>query len=302
MRTAAGLFDVSHMGEIETRGPRAAEFLRHLLTNDIAKVAPGGAQYSLLCREDGGVLDDLFTYRLAPDGEEERFLTVVNASNADIGLRLVPPPGRRLGRGRGDRPLGRLRDARAPGPAALEVLSGGARGGRRPGALPPRRGRRSRACPRSCAAPATPARTASSCCSSRRAPTAVWDALLEARRAPGRARRARHPAARGLLPAVRQRPHHRAHADRGGAEVGLRARQGLRRRRAAARAGRAGHGREAGAVRVHRARASRARAARCCQRRRAGGVGDKRYPLALHGGRDRDGLRLAPTWPSRAPI
>ena len=50
-------------------GPRAAEFLRHLLTNDIAKVGPGGAQYALLCREDGGVLDDLFTYWLAPDGE-----------------------------------------------------------------------------------------------------------------------------------------------------------------------------------------------------------------------------------------
>jgi aminomethyltransferase len=79
VRTGAGLFDVSHMGEIETRGPRAAEFLRHLLSNDLAKVGPGGAQYALLCREDGGVLDDLFTYWL----EDERFLTVVNASNAD---------------------------------------------------------------------------------------------------------------------------------------------------------------------------------------------------------------------------
>ncbi len=65
VRTGAGLFDVSHMGEIETRGPRAAEFLQHLLTNDIGKVGPGGAQYALLCREDGGVLDDLFTYWLA---------------------------------------------------------------------------------------------------------------------------------------------------------------------------------------------------------------------------------------------
>jgi aminomethyltransferase len=79
VRTGAGLFDVSHMGEIETRGPRAAEFLRHLLSNDLAKVGPGGAQYALLCREDGGVLDDLFTYWLG----DERFLTVVNASNAD---------------------------------------------------------------------------------------------------------------------------------------------------------------------------------------------------------------------------
>jgi aminomethyltransferase len=80
VRTHAGVFDVSHMGEIETRGPRAGEFLRHLLTNDIDRVPRGGAQYSLLCREDGGVLDDLFTYRF-PD--EENFLTVVNASNAE---------------------------------------------------------------------------------------------------------------------------------------------------------------------------------------------------------------------------
>ena len=82
VRTAAGLFDVSHMGEIATRGPRALDFIQHLLTNDIAKVEPGGAQYALLCREDGGVLDDLFTYRLAPEGADQRFLTVVNASNA----------------------------------------------------------------------------------------------------------------------------------------------------------------------------------------------------------------------------
>jgi aminomethyltransferase len=82
VRTAAGLFDVSHMGEIETRGPRARAFLRRLLTNDIEKIGSGGAQYSLLCREDGGVLDDLFTYRFEAEGGSERFLTVVNASNA----------------------------------------------------------------------------------------------------------------------------------------------------------------------------------------------------------------------------
>jgi aminomethyltransferase len=83
VRTAAGVFDVSHMGEIATRGPRAAEFLQHLLSNDIRKIEPGGAQYALLCRDDGGVLDDLFTYRFEPADGEDRFLTVVNASNAD---------------------------------------------------------------------------------------------------------------------------------------------------------------------------------------------------------------------------
>jgi aminomethyltransferase len=81
VRTKAGLFDVSHMGEIETRGPDAAAFLQHLLTNDVERLTPAGAQYSLLCRADGGVLDDLFTYRF-PAGAGDRFLTVVNASNA----------------------------------------------------------------------------------------------------------------------------------------------------------------------------------------------------------------------------
>jgi len=77
VRTHAGVFDVSHMGEIETRGPQAFEFLQHLLSNEVRKLAEGGAQYSLLCREDGGVLDDLFTYRLA----DCVFLTVTNAAN-----------------------------------------------------------------------------------------------------------------------------------------------------------------------------------------------------------------------------
>jgi aminomethyltransferase len=82
VRTAAGVFDVSHMGEIETSGPQAEEFLQRLLSNDVTKIAERGAQYAVLCREDGGVLDDLFTYRLGPD----RFLTITNASNHDRDL------------------------------------------------------------------------------------------------------------------------------------------------------------------------------------------------------------------------
>jgi aminomethyltransferase len=77
VRESAGIFDVSHMGEIETSGPQAIELLQRLLSNDIAALAPGGAQYSVLCREDGGVLDDLFTYRL----EVDRYLTITNAAN-----------------------------------------------------------------------------------------------------------------------------------------------------------------------------------------------------------------------------
>jgi aminomethyltransferase len=77
VRSNAGIFDVSHMGEIETSGPGAGALLQRLLSNDVEKLAVGGAQYSVLCREDGGVLDDLFTYRLGDD----RYLTVTNAAN-----------------------------------------------------------------------------------------------------------------------------------------------------------------------------------------------------------------------------
>ncbi len=77
VRSGVGVFDVSHMGEIETRGAGALDFLQRVLSNDVSAVAVGGAQYSVLCREDGGVLDDLFTYRL----DEDRYLTVTNASN-----------------------------------------------------------------------------------------------------------------------------------------------------------------------------------------------------------------------------
>jgi aminomethyltransferase len=82
VRSASGVFDVSHMGEIETAGPGSTELLQRLLSNDLARLEVGGAQYSLLCRPDGGVLDDLFTYRLAP----ERYLTVTNASNHERDL------------------------------------------------------------------------------------------------------------------------------------------------------------------------------------------------------------------------
>jgi aminomethyltransferase len=77
VRATAGVFDVSHMGQIETEGPQATAFLQRLLSNDTAAIPIGGAQYALLCREDGGVLDDLFSYRLG----EDQWLTVTNAAN-----------------------------------------------------------------------------------------------------------------------------------------------------------------------------------------------------------------------------
>ena len=77
VRTHAGMFDVSHMGEVEVEGPGALDFLQRVLSNDVAKVGVGGAQYSCLCDEDGGVLDDLFGYRLGGD----RYLIVTNSAN-----------------------------------------------------------------------------------------------------------------------------------------------------------------------------------------------------------------------------
>jgi aminomethyltransferase len=77
VRRHAGMFDVSHMGEVEVEGPGALPFLQRVLSNDVVRIAVGGAQYSCLCQEDGGVLDDLFVYRLGGD----RYLIVTNAAN-----------------------------------------------------------------------------------------------------------------------------------------------------------------------------------------------------------------------------
>ncbi len=79
VRNAAGLFDVSHMGEVDICGPQAERFLNHLVTNDVAKLVPGRVLYTPMCYPDGGVVDDLLVYRR---GQGEFFLCV-NASNVD---------------------------------------------------------------------------------------------------------------------------------------------------------------------------------------------------------------------------
>ena len=79
VRTDAGVFDVSHMGELDVEGPRAHEFLQGLLSNDLDRLGPGQAQYTLLTNERGGIVDDVIAYRLG----EFRYLVVVNASNRD---------------------------------------------------------------------------------------------------------------------------------------------------------------------------------------------------------------------------
>ncbi|HXR11604.1 MAG TPA: hypothetical protein VN770_04860, partial [Gaiellaceae bacterium] len=85
VRTDAGAFDVSHMGEIEVEGPQAHAFLQSVLSNDLDRIAPGEAQYTLLTNERGGMVDDLIAYRLG----EFRYLLVVNASNKDADFRWL---------------------------------------------------------------------------------------------------------------------------------------------------------------------------------------------------------------------
>ena len=85
VRTVAGVFDVSHMGELEVEGPRAHEFLQGVLSNDLDRLAPGQAQYTLLTNDGGGIVDDLIAYRLAPG----RYLLIVNASNRDPDFRWL---------------------------------------------------------------------------------------------------------------------------------------------------------------------------------------------------------------------
>jgi len=79
VRTAAGIFDISHMGEITVSGAAAGAFLNAVLANDIRKLEPGGGQYTLLCNERGGVIDDLYAYQLS----REVFLLIVNASRTE---------------------------------------------------------------------------------------------------------------------------------------------------------------------------------------------------------------------------
>jgi len=85
VRNAAGIFDISHMGEITVSGAGAAEFLNQLLTNDINKLSPGLGQYTLMCNERGGVIDDLYAYRLCGDV----YFLVINASRIEADVAWI---------------------------------------------------------------------------------------------------------------------------------------------------------------------------------------------------------------------
>ena len=223
VRTAAGLFDVSHMGEVRVRGAGAEAFLQRLTPNDVAKLVPGRAHYSGLLTERGTYVDDILVYRLAA----EDFLVVVNASNArrDFAWIATRAAGecRRRGGGR-ERPL---RPAGAPGAAGARrswrrsprrTISGAqvlrlraGDGRRRAGADLADRlhgGGRLRALP------GAGGRAEGLAAAARR------------RRPARRPRRARHPPPRGGDGALRPRDRRDDDPVRGGPELGGEARQG----------------------------------------------------------------------------
>ncbi|UGY93737.1 glycine cleavage system aminomethyltransferase GcvT [Streptomyces gobiensis] len=82
VRTRAGLFDLSHMGEITVTGPAAGELLDYALVGNLSALKPGRARYTMICDENGGILDDLIVYRLA----EREYMVVANAANAQVVL------------------------------------------------------------------------------------------------------------------------------------------------------------------------------------------------------------------------
>jgi glycine cleavage system T protein (aminomethyltransferase) len=85
VRGDAGVFDVSHMGELEVEGPRATDLLQATLSNDLDRIEPGQAQYTLLTNERGGIVDDLIAYKLGL----HRYLLIVNASNREADFRWL---------------------------------------------------------------------------------------------------------------------------------------------------------------------------------------------------------------------
>jgi aminomethyltransferase len=120
VRSAVGLFDLSHMGEVLVSGPEALAFTRYAVVSDPGTLEPGQAQYSMLCAEDGGIVDDLIVYRT-----DEGYLIVCNAGNRDA---VVAHLGELRGRGDFDATVDDRSDRTAliapQGPNAAELLSG----------------------------------------------------------------------------------------------------------------------------------------------------------------------------------
>lgn len=118
VRSAAGVFDVSHMGKVRVHGAGAQAFLNGVLTNDLDRISDGQAQYSMLCDERGGVVDDLIVYRWSPD----ELMIIPNASNAAVvvgHLSSLAPEGISVEDHHHDRGI-----VAVQGPRSAEVLSG----------------------------------------------------------------------------------------------------------------------------------------------------------------------------------
>ena len=232
-RPRCGVFDVSHMGEIETSGPAAEALLQRLLSNDVSKLEVGGAQYSVLCRQDGGILDDLFTYRLADD----RYLTVTNAANHERDLAwFAEHAGELRRRGRSTRSTTtRCSPCRGPRRAAIVAE--------------PRRGRAAAAHAHRalelagaetlvCGTGYTGEDGVELLLAAGRGAARLGRAARRRRQA-GRPGRARHAAAGGVLPPVRQRHGRAPQPDRGGPRLVLQGGDGLHRLRGGRRGPRA---------------------------------------------------------------
>lgn len=118
VRDTAGLFDLSHMGEIEVTGPDAVAALDHALVGNMAKLTVGRARYTMICAPDGGVLDDLIVYRLADD----RLLIVANAANTAVVLDAVTERAAHVDAAVTDRTAGVALLA-VQGPAAVDIIT-----------------------------------------------------------------------------------------------------------------------------------------------------------------------------------
>ena len=250
------MFDVSHMGQIKTAGPEAEAFLQRLLSQRRRQARPRRRPVLLPLRrrrrDPRRPLQLPARGRLLLDGLERR--------QPRIGPRPLPRDRRRLRR-RGRGPGAGARDARRPGPRG----AGG--GGRRSPTAScrlacTRRCSRSPARGRSSAGPATPGEDGVEIILANDGAAELWRGLLDAGVVALRARRPRHPPARGLLPPARLRHGSRPQPDRGGPRLVLQGGDGLRRLGGGRRGARAGHRREARRLRRSRAGGSLARATR----------------------------------------
>ena len=307
MREGCGVFDVSHMGEIETAGPGALDLLQRLLSNDVAKLEVGGAQYSVLCREDGGVLDDLFTYRLADD----RYLTVTNAANHERDLAWFQRARRRASTPRSPTastttrcsPSRARRRASIVAPARRRRAAAADAHGRL--APTPHARRRSRGRGGSCSARlrhrATRARTGSRSWSR---PIALASSGTRcsrpAPRRPGSAPATRCGSRSASTSTATTCPR-TATRSRPGSAGAARRRRASSAPRPSPRRARTGPPEKLVAVRAHRARHPAPGQRRSCAGDERRGRGHERHPVAVAGAGRRHGATCAPTSPSRAP-